>query len=91
MTPYLQSHRQVEGPLILTETVWSVEEDQRLRVLHAQLGSQWTRIGRALGKNPQIVKHRYRHLVQCERNLKIQEYHPLPSLEELLAVHGLAS
>ena len=91
VTPYLQSHQRVEGPLPLAETTWSVEEDQRLKVRYAQLGSQWTKLGRELGKNPQIVKHRYRQLVQCERNLKIQEYRPLPSVEELLAVRGLAS
>ena len=65
-------------------TDWSDDEDKRLLELYAAHGDRWQQIASHLGRDPRMVKKRFKMLDQIEKNGLYRAYVRLPPIDELL-------
>ena len=82
---HLRARRPVPiGPLPEIVTDWSDDEDKRLLELYAAHGDRWQQIASHLGRDPRMVKKRFKMLDQIEKNGLYRAYVRLPPIDELL-------
>ena len=82
---HLRARRPVPiGPLPEIVTDWSDDEDKRLLELYAAHGDRWQQIASHLGRDPRMVKKRFKLLDQIEKNGLYRAYVRLPPIDELL-------
>lgn len=88
VTPILRGHHSIHGPLPNMVSQWSDEEDRCIMQLVDQHGPAWTKIAAHLQKDAHQIKYRFRQLRTLNRNACVQQYQPLPPIQDLLAGAG---
>ena len=73
-----------DGRMAEIVTDWSDDEDKRLLELYAAHGDRWQQIASHLGRDPRMVKKRFKMLDQIEKNGLYRAYVRLPPIDELL-------
>ena len=83
-SPYLSSHQTVaDDNDDRQDLVRDADFSERLLALVKEIGTKWTRVGAALGCEPNLAKHRYQLLLRARVNSDLRKRLKLPSISVL--------